>query len=268
MCQNVPELLHSDFIKLSLNITAQCSNSAFEVSQVEASTDSNWRLIHCISWHQAPHFWRFQSATSIRPWYLKIEIIAPLQLEDYKSTCQHNMPCPRGAGVRFLILLLSLSCFFATCIICVVVVQSWCLHGGGCCCFHFCSCCPFRCSLSELLAPFKLLSMMVVGGTSRGASGALDGELAMISRCPRPGASSYIVLLLVISSRHMFLKDLFKMEDKSHCSKFQRPRVESQARHKLNLKKHTNRLVSATSGVPHGHRSRLIRPPGTSWFFF
>ena len=108
------------------------------------------------------------------------------------------MPCPRGAGVRFLILLLSLSCFFATCIICVVVVQSWCLHGGGCCCFHFCSCCPFRCSLSELLAPFKLLSMMVVGGTSRGASGALDGELVMISRCPRPGASSYIVLLLVI----------------------------------------------------------------------
>ena len=118
------------------------------------------------------------------------------------------MPCPRGAGVRFLIFLLSLSCFFATCIICVVVVQSWCLHGGGCCCFHLCSCCPFRCSLSELLAPFKLLSMMVVGGTSRGASGALDGELVMISRCPRPGASSYIVLLLVISSRHMFLYDL------------------------------------------------------------
>ena len=111
----------------------------------------------------------------------------------------------RGAGVRFLIFLLPLSCFFATCIICVVVVQSWCLHGSGCCCFHFCSCCPFRCSLSELLAPFKLLSMMVVGGTSRGASGALDGELVMISRCPRPGASSYIVLLLVISSRHMFL---------------------------------------------------------------
>ena len=50
--------------------------------------------------------------------------------------------------------------------------------------------------------------MMVVGGTSRGASGALDGELVMISRCPRPGASSYIVLLLVISSRHMSLYDL------------------------------------------------------------
>ena len=149
MCQNVPGLFHSHFIKLSLKITAQCSNSVFEVSQVQASRDSNWLLIYCISWHLAPHFWRFQSAADI--WKLKSSLRCNL-----KTT--------------------NILVFLQPCIICVVVVQSWCLHGGGCCCFHFCSCCPFRCSRSELLAPFKLLSMMVVGGTSRGRQGLLMGN--------------------------------------------------------------------------------------------
>ena len=97
------------------------------------------------------------------------------------------------------------------------------------------------------------------GGYQQGASGALDGELVMISRCPQPGASSYIVLLLVISSRHMFLYDLrFMCLDiflymfteryiqngrQKSLLKISKTQSRIPSKTQIEFEKHTNRLV-------------------------